>query len=95
VLSAGGQPLPPEAAGVEQPTTDEIEVTLRAPAPEGDRLEIEVAAGVPIAVTVSDLVFGLPPLPGSGVPRRPEGYRPRPHTLTDLASVSRTIRLAP
>ncbi len=59
---------------------------------EGVELTLELAPGAPITLMISDIVHGLPELPGTTIQPRPATMMPAPIDVSDATLVSTTFR---
>ena len=74
--------------------TNSLRVSFAAPPPEGLELLLETRAGAHAYLTVEDLSYGLPELPGQNFRPRPEDAMPVPsYRTSDTTIVKRTFDL--
>lgn len=91
-----GKPLLDEAAGAAGDSRGGLRVSFAAPPPEGLELLVETLAGGPARLTVEDLSYGLPELPGRTFRPRAGDAMPAPsYRTSDTTVVRRTLDLSP
>jgi hypothetical protein len=97
-----GKPLvdgPPRGEGDARPgeggARNGLRVSFAAPPPEGLELLLETRAGAPARLTVEDLSYGLPELPGQTFRPRADDAMPVPsYRTSDTTVVKRTFDLS-
>jgi hypothetical protein len=94
--SLDGQPLLGGPAGAEGEERGVLRVSFAAPPPEGVELLLETRADAPVRLTVEDLSYGLPELPGRTFRPRAGDAMPAPsYRTSDTTVVRRTLDLSP
>ena len=94
--SLDGQPLLGGPAGAEGEARGGLRVSFAAPPPEGVELLLEMRLDAPALLTVEDLSYGLPELPGQSFRPRADDAMPAPsYRTSDTTVVRRTLDLSP
>ncbi|MCA1593909.1 MAG: M20/M25/M40 family metallo-hydrolase [Acidobacteria bacterium] len=96
VLSAfvNGKHMARDGEGRRGETTNSFRLAYAAPASEGIELLLEVRASRPLRLTVQDISYELPQVPGQNFTPRPDDAMPVPSSRTsDTTLVSKTFNL--
>ncbi len=94
VLSAAldGKSLEGAGAGTNGSSLNPLRISFAAPPADGIELKLEVRAARPLKLTVQDVSYGLPTLPGqTNAPRPPDSMPAPSSTASDTTIVGKTF----